>query len=76
MFDEMFIGPVILDDHMTRYNYVDFLQNGLSELLEDVPLITLIAMYLQRDRAPTHFTLLVMQHLSDTFLSEWISCGS
>jgi hypothetical protein len=42
----MLIGPVILDVHMTGQNYLDFLQNGLLEQLEDVPLATRIAMYL------------------------------
>jgi hypothetical protein len=76
MIDDKFIGPVILYDYMTRYNYVDFLQNGLLELLEDVPLAALISMYFQHDGAPSHYTLPVMQHRSDTFPNQWIGCGS
>ena len=34
MIDDMLIGPVILDNHMTGWNYLDFMQNGLSEKLE------------------------------------------
>jgi hypothetical protein len=60
------IGPIILDDLMTGHNYLDFLQNGLPEL-EDVPLATLTAIYFQHDGAHSHYTQLVMQHLSDTF---------
>jgi len=37
MIDGMLICPVILDDHMTRQNYLDFLQNELPKQLEDVP---------------------------------------
>ena len=31
MIDDMLIGPVILDDHMTGQNYLDFLQIELTE---------------------------------------------
>jgi hypothetical protein len=37
MIDDMLISPFILDEHMTGHNYL-FLQNGLPEQLEDVPL--------------------------------------
>jgi hypothetical protein len=49
MIDDMLIGPVILDDHMTGQNYLDILQNELPEQLEDVALATRIAIYFQRD---------------------------
>jgi hypothetical protein len=32
------IDPITLDDLMMRHNYLDFLQHGLPEQLEDVPL--------------------------------------
>jgi hypothetical protein len=38
----MLIGLVILDNHMTGHNYLDFLPNGLPEQLEDVSLATRI----------------------------------
>jgi capsid portal protein len=44
MIDDMLIGPVILDDHVTGNNYLNFLQNGLPKQLEDVPLAKRIAM--------------------------------
>jgi hypothetical protein len=55
MIDDMLIGFVILGDHMTGHNYLDFLQNGLSEL-EDISLATQIAMYFQHDGALSHYT--------------------
>jgi hypothetical protein len=58
MIDAMLIGPVILDDHMTGHSYIYFLQTGLPEQLEDVPLDTRIAMYFQHDGAPSHYTRL------------------
>jgi len=76
MIDDMLIGPIILDNHITGQNYLDFLQNELPKQLEDIPLATRIAMYFQHDRAPSHYTRHVMQHLKDTFPNRWISCGS
>jgi hypothetical protein len=61
---------------MTGENYLEFLQNGLPEQLEDVPLATRIAMYLQHDGAPPHYTRLVMHHPNDAFPNRWISRGS
>ncbi|GFG33842.1 hypothetical protein Cfor_12803, partial [Coptotermes formosanus] len=69
----MLIGPVILDDRMTGQKYLDFLQNGLSEQLEDFPLAARIATYFQHGGAPSH--RLVMQYLSDTFPNWWIGRG-
>ena len=54
--DDMLIGPVSLDDRMTGQNYLNVLQNELPKHLEDVPLATRIAMYIQRDGAPSHYT--------------------
>ena len=79
MIDDMLIGPVILDeDRMTGQNYLDFLQNELpkQKQLEDVPLATRIVMYFRHDRAPSHYTRHVMQHLKDTFPNRWIGRGS
>jgi hypothetical protein len=72
----LLIGPVILEDRMTGQNYIEFLQNELPEQLGHVPLATRIAMYFQHDGAPPHYTRLVMQHLSRTFLNRWIGRGS
>jgi hypothetical protein len=50
MIGDMLIGPSILDC-MTGHNYLDFLQNGLPEQLEDAPLATWTAMHFQHDEA-------------------------
>ena len=65
MIDDTLIGPVIVADLLTGKNYLDVLQNGLPEQLEDVPLATRIVMCFQHDGAPSHYTRLVMQHLND-----------
>jgi hypothetical protein len=56
MIDDMLFGPLILDDRMKGHNYLDFLQNGLPEQLEDVFLVTWIVIYFQHDRARFHYT--------------------
>ena len=61
----MLIGPVILDDRMIGQNCLGFLQYGLPEQLEDIPLATRIAMYYQHDGTPTYYIRLVMQHLGN-----------
>jgi len=76
MIDDMLIGLIILDDHMTGQNYLDFLQNELPKQLEDVPLATRIAMYCQHDGSPSHYTRHVTQHLNDTFPNRWIGRSS
>jgi hypothetical protein len=40
MITDMLNGPIILDNNMTRHNYLDFTQNGLPEQPEYVPLAT------------------------------------
>ena len=75
MIDDMLSDPVILDDLMTGKNYLDFLQNGLPEQLDDVPLATRIAIYFQHDGAPSHYARHVVQNLNDTFPNRWIGRG-
>ena len=65
MIDDMLIGLVLLGDHMTGKNYLDFLQNELPKQLEDVPLATRNAMHLQHDGAPSHYTRHAILHLND-----------
>jgi hypothetical protein len=56
MMNDMFIGPVILYDHIIGRNYLDLLQNRLLEQLVDVPLAIWIAMYFQHDGVPSHYS--------------------
>jgi len=74
MIDDMLIGLVILDDPVTgqNYLYVFFLWCGLPEQLVDVSFATQIAVYLQHDGAPTHYTRSLLQQFNDAFPSRWI----
>jgi hypothetical protein len=55
MINDVLIRPVILDDCVTGPNYLDFVQNGLPDQLEDIPLATLIVMYFQHGGAPARY---------------------
>jgi len=50
------IGPTIIEDRINGANYLNFLDNILPILLEDVPLHTRQQMWYQLDGAPAHFT--------------------
>jgi len=66
--DNQLIGPAVLPNRLTRHAYVDFLQNELPLLLEEVPLMAeRMRMVFQHDGAPAHYSHLVTHHLNLTF---------
>ncbi|XP_076246520.1 histone-lysine N-methyltransferase SETMAR-like [Calliopsis andreniformis] len=66
------IGPFFLSPSLTAAEYLEFLQNHLSTLLEDVPLNVRQQMLLQQDGAPPHFGQQVRQYLNQRFEGRWI----
>lgn len=66
------VGPFILPDRLTGDVYLDFLQNNLPGLLEDVPLHIRQAMWLLQDGAPPHFRREVREFLDNAFPNRWI----
>jgi hypothetical protein len=50
MIDAMLIGPIILDNCMTEYNYLHFLQKGLPEQLENVWLHGLLCTFSMNEK--------------------------
>ena len=72
----MLIGPAIVEDRLTGDSYLQFLQNDLSEHLEDIPLVTRRHMYLQHDGSHIHCTRKITQHLNNTNPNRWIWRGS
>ena len=65
--DSQLIGPAVLPNRLTGRAYVDFLQNELPLLLEEVPLAKRMCMVFQHDGAPAHYSRLVTHHLNLTF---------
>lgn len=61
------IGPYFFDETLTGRRYLNFLNNELPLLLEDVPLATRERMYFQQDGAPAHNAIIVRQRLGVMF---------
>lgn len=69
------IGPFFFEDRLNGGLYLQFLQQNLNGLLENVPLEIRNHMWFMHDGAPPHFSNLVRQHLSNTFGDRWIGRG-
>lgn len=55
--------------------YLEFLENDLPILLDDVPLQLRQQMIFQHDGAPPHFTRNVRAHLDQVYPDRWIGRG-
>lgn len=69
------VGPYVLPDRLTGERYLQFLQDNLPGLLEDVPLHIRQNMWLLQDGAPAHFSLEVREFLNNTFPNRWVGRG-
>jgi hypothetical protein len=63
-------GPAVLPNGLTGHKYVDFLQNDLQLLLEEVPLAERMCMAFQHDGAAAHYRHWVtyLLHGAESFL--------
>ena len=73
--DNQLIGPAVLPNRLTGRTYIDFLQNELPLLWEEVLLAKRMCMVFQHVRAPAHYSCLVMHHLNLTLPKRWIGHG-
>ena len=69
------LGPVVLANRLTGPVYLNFLENKLPELLEDVPLNERSEIWFMHDGAPAHFLIDVRDYLSRHFNQRWIGRG-
>lgn len=65
------IGPYFYEGTLTGVRYLDFLENILPLLLENVPLRTRECMWVQQDGAPPHNSNIVKDYLNNTFPLRW-----
>jgi len=72
--DDQLIGPFILEGRLTGEVHLNFLQEELTRLLEDVPLNKRGRMYFQHDGAP-HSSREVRNFLNCRFPGRWIGRG-
>ena len=70
-----FIGPYFFEGHLTGHVYANFLQNVLSQLMEDVPLHVRMNMWRQHDGAPPHYALCSRQVMNEILDEKWIGRG-
>lgn len=66
------IGPYFFEGTLTAVRYLDFLQNDLPILLENLDLDTRRRMWFQQDGAPAHWARVVRNHLNEAFGRRWI----
>lgn len=69
------LGPYFLPARLNGASYLQFLEDTLPELLEDVPIALRQRMWFQHDGAPPHFARVVRNHLDEAFLNRWIGRG-
>lgn len=69
------IGPYVLPHTLNGARYLNFLQNQLPVLLENVPIHERVQMWYMHDGAPAHFHLRVRQQLTRVFHERWIGRG-
>lgn len=68
-------GPHFFNGYLNGEMYLDFLQNELPRLCQNIPLATRNAMLLQHDGAPAHYSMQVRNHLNQAFGHRWIGRG-
>ena len=76
MLNTHLIGPFIFEGRLTGQRYLQFLQEELPPLLEDLPLHIRQGMYLQHDGATSHFSSEVVNYLNRTFTERSIGRDS
>ena len=69
------IGPFELPARLRGPDYLNFLQNDLPNLLENLPLAIRAQMWFQHDGAPAHWARVVRQFLNAVFPERWIGRG-
>jgi hypothetical protein len=66
------IGPHVLPPHLNGEGYLNFLQNELSNLLDDVPLEVRRDMWYLHDGAPAHSARGVKNWFDANLENRWI----
>jgi len=73
--NENLIGSCFFDENVNGNNYLHFLQQRLSVLLEGFDVDTRQHIFFQQDDAPAHWNRRVTYHLDLTFPDRWIGRG-
>lgn len=73
--DRYLIGPVVLPHRLNGNIHLNFLQNTLPLLLEDLPISTRQGLWYMHDGAPPHFSVDVREYLHEQYPNRWIGRG-
>ena len=73
--DDQLIGPFILPNRLNGDGYLQFLQEDLPGLLENVVLAVRRDMWYLHDGAPPHFRNDVREYLTATYHHRWVGRG-
>lgn len=57
------LGPVFLLPRLNGENYLQFLEEELPRILEDLPLGVRNRMFFMHDGAPVHYWIILREHL-------------
>lgn len=74
--DRYLIGPIVIPDRLDGNIYLNFLQDTLPMLLENLPLLLRREMWYMHDGAPPHFSVVVRQYLHHQYPNRWIGRGN
>ena len=69
------LGPAIIPDRLNGTTYLQFLQNTLPFLMEEISLAIRREIWFQHDGAPAHFSLQVRAHLNRVYGEKWTGWG-
>lgn len=73
IYNDRILGPVFLPHRMDGASYLDFLNNGLVDIIDrTIPLADYHRMWFQQDGAPPHVSRPVRQRLEELFHDRWI----
>uniref|UniRef100_V5I843 Transposable element Tc3 transposase n=1 Tax=Anoplophora glabripennis TaxID=217634 RepID=V5I843_ANOGL len=74
--ENVLVGPFVLPHRLGAVEYLQFLNEHLPPLLEEVPLNVRQAMWYMHDGAPAHSTVVVRRWLNLNYPNRWIGRGN
>jgi hypothetical protein len=76
IFGNRIIGPFFFQENLTGEIYLNFLQNILGAILENLPLAVYRGLWFQHDGTPPHYHKHFRQYLDHIYNHQWIGRGA
>lgn len=70
------IGPYFFDGNINGQNFLEFLNNQLTDEIDEMPLAERVNLYFQLDGCSVHNSRIVKEWLNNHFPNHWIGRGS